>query len=123
MRSAQASELEGLADIWHLGWQDAHSEDLPAEPARHRARESFRSRLEEVLPRVRVADSLPGSNVGPVGFCITKDDEVHQLLVLCEGRDSGVAAALLADADRVLGGRLLAESGYGSMVLSADNRL
>jgi ribosomal protein S18 acetylase RimI-like enzyme len=103
VRSARASELDRLADIWHRGWQDAHAGILPAELARHRTWESFRRRLEEALPRVRVVDGIVGSVAEPVGFCMTQDDEVYQLYVAREARGSGMAAALLADAEETLG--------------------
>jgi GNAT superfamily N-acetyltransferase len=35
----------------------------------------------------------------PVGFCIVKADELYQLFVSASARGSGVAAALVADAE------------------------
>jgi GNAT superfamily N-acetyltransferase len=41
-----------------------------------------------------------GGSVGePEGFCIVKDDELYQLFVAAQARGSGVAAALIADAE------------------------
>ncbi|HYM87161.1 MAG TPA: GNAT family N-acetyltransferase, partial [Pseudoxanthomonas sp.] len=76
-------------------WQDAHARILPAELARHRTLESFRRRLQSVLPDVRVA----GPPNQPLGLCITNDDELYQLYVTAGARGSGLAAALLADAE------------------------
>lgn len=99
IRTAEETELDQLASIWYEGWQDAHARILPAELARYRTLESFKDRLQEALPDVRVAGS-PGQ---PLGFCIIKDDELYQLYVSAEARGSGMAVALLADAEARLG--------------------
>lgn len=98
IRKAVDDELDRLAGIWHDGWQDAHARILPAELARHRTFENFRERLQSALPTLRVAGA-PGR---PIGFCMIHDDEVDQLYVSAEARGRGVAAALLADAERRL---------------------
>jgi len=98
VRTAEETELDQLASIWYHGWQDAHARILPTELARHRTLESFRHRLQTALPNVRVA----GSPDQPLGFCIIKDDELYQLYVSAGARGSGVAAALLADAEERL---------------------
>jgi GNAT superfamily N-acetyltransferase len=95
VRAAHESEIDRLAKIWYDGWQDAHAAILPPELARHRTLESFRDRLQAALPTVRVAGP-PG---GPVGFCMVRDDELYQLYVSASARGSGVATALMADAE------------------------
>ena len=95
VRSAEAAELDHLAKLWYDGWQDAHARILPAELTRIRTLDSFRHRLAEALPRVRVVGPFPA----PVGFCILKGDELYQLYVSAAARGSGVAAALMADAE------------------------
>ena len=95
VRPAEAAEIDHLAQVWFDGWQDAHARILPAELSRLRTLESFRNRLQAALPDVRVAGPIPT----PVGFCILKGDELYQLYVSAEARGSGVAAALLADAE------------------------
>lgn len=94
VRDAREDEIDRLADIWHAGWRDAHAAILPAELARLRTRESFALRLCDALDTVRVA-GIPGR---PIGFCMTRADELHQLFVSPEGRGKGIAAALEADA-------------------------
>jgi ribosomal protein S18 acetylase RimI-like enzyme len=101
VRAAEPSEIETLAKIWYDGWRDAHAEILPEELARIRTLESFRERLRAALPEVRVA-GRPGE---PVGFCLIKDDELYQLYVSAQSRGSGVAAALVADAESRLATR------------------
>jgi ribosomal protein S18 acetylase RimI-like enzyme len=100
VRSASRSEIEPLARIWYDGWQDAHAPIMPAELARLRTLESFRERMESALPDVRVV----GPSGAPVGFCIVKEDELYQLYVAAAARGSGVAAALMEDAEARLAG-------------------
>lgn len=95
VRTAKEAELDLLASIWYDGWQDAHARILPAELARHRSLESFRHRLQSTLQNVRVA----GPPSQPLGLCITNGDELYQLYVSASARGSGLAAALLADAE------------------------
>ena len=42
---------------------------------------------------------MAGPPGAPTGFCIAKGDELYQLFVAAGSRGSGVAAALLADAE------------------------
>jgi ribosomal protein S18 acetylase RimI-like enzyme len=95
VRPAETEDIDHLTRVWYDGWQDAHARILPAELTRVRTLESFRSRLKEALPTVRVAGPLGA----PVGFCMIKGDELYQLYVSSESRDSGIAAALMADAE------------------------
>jgi GNAT superfamily N-acetyltransferase len=95
VRAAQEAELDQLAKLWYEGWQEAHARILPAELARLRTLESFRERLQAALPNVRVVGP-PGE---PLGFSITKHDELYQLFVSAPSRGSGVAAALIVDAE------------------------
>jgi GNAT superfamily N-acetyltransferase len=102
VRPAEAADIDHLARVWYDGWQDAHARILPAELAQARTLESFRARMAEALPDVRVI----GAAGAPVGFCMLKGDELYQLYVSAQSRGSGVAAALMADAEQ-----RLAESG------------
>ena len=98
VRDAEEQEIDALAKIWYDGWKDAHAEILPDELKRIRTLESFRERMRAALATVRVAGP-PGA---PVGFHMLKDDELYQLYVSAEARGSGVAAALIADAEAQL---------------------
>lgn len=102
VRRAEEAEIGHLAKLWHDVWQDSHARLVPPELARLRTLTSFENRLQAAFPDVRVA----GPRGEPVGFCIVKGDELYQLYVSAELRGSGIAAALLADAE----GRL-AENG------------
>jgi ribosomal protein S18 acetylase RimI-like enzyme len=95
VRAAEQSDLDALATLWHDGWRDAHAEIVPAELTRIRTLDNFRERLQASLSSVRVVGP-PGA---PVGFCLVKADELYQLFVSAEARGSGVAAALIDDAE------------------------
>jgi ribosomal protein S18 acetylase RimI-like enzyme len=95
VRPAETAEIDHLAKLWYDGWQDAHAHILPPELTRIRTLESFRDRLQAALADVRVAGLRPT----PVGFCMLKGDELYQLYVSAEARGTGVAAALVADAE------------------------
>jgi ribosomal protein S18 acetylase RimI-like enzyme len=109
VRNADASEIDWLARLWYGGWQDAHLHIVPQELARARTLESFRERLQKLLPSVRVV----GPSGTPVGFHMVKDDELYQLYVSKEARGSGVAAALVADAENQI-----AAAGYATAWLA-----
>jgi ribosomal protein S18 acetylase RimI-like enzyme len=95
VRAAEAAEVDPLARVWYDGWQDAHASIVPAALTRVRTLESFRDRIREALPDVRVVGP-PGA---PVGFCIVKGAELYQLFVSAGSRGSGVAGALIVDAE------------------------
>lgn len=95
VRNAAAAEIDSLARLWYEGWQDAHLRIVPAELARARTPESFRERLQDLLPTTRVVGPIGA----PLGLCIVKDDELYQLYVAPEARGSGVAKTLLSDAE------------------------
>jgi GNAT superfamily N-acetyltransferase len=98
VRPADASELDALAQVWFDAWNDAHAAIVPAELTKRRTLPRFRARLADVLADIRVAGPLGD----PVGFCITRDDELYQLFVTARARGTGVAAALMNDAESVL---------------------
>jgi GNAT superfamily N-acetyltransferase len=101
IRDAQAGEADRLAQLWYDGWCDAHLRIVPAELTRVRTPESFRERMRAAINHVRVA----GPSGAPLGFHLLKDDELYQLYVSAAARGTGVAAALIADAEARLAGR------------------
>ena len=98
VRPAEAPEIDQLSRLWHDGWHEAHAGVVPAELTRLRTLDSFYQRLQEEIADIRVV----GSSGSPSGFCIVRGSEVYQLFVSAEARGTGVAAALLADAERRL---------------------
>jgi len=95
VRAAEASEVPRIARLWHAGWQDAHAALMPDEIKRIRTVENFELHLTKTLADARVA----GPVGAPVGFSLMKGDELNQLYVAAEARGTGVAAALIADAE------------------------
>jgi ribosomal protein S18 acetylase RimI-like enzyme len=102
-RKANPTEIEQLAQIWFDGWRDAHAALVPEELARVRTIDNFRERLPELLPNTRVV----GDVGAPLGFSITKDDELYQLYVSADARGKGVAKSLIEEVEE-----RLAASGY-----------
>ena len=96
VRNAEEAEIDRLARVWYEGWHEAHAPIVPPELTRVRTLESFRKRLQEALPNVRVA----GPSGDPVGFSIVRGAELYQLFVSAHSRGSGVAGALIADAEQ-----------------------
>jgi GNAT superfamily N-acetyltransferase len=95
VRHAEAGEIDALARLWHDAWQDAHAAVVPSELTRRRTLARFRERMASLLPHVRAI----GPAGAPLGFSIVKDDELYQLFVGADARGTGVAVALLEDAE------------------------
>jgi len=101
VRSADAAEINQLAQLWYNVWHETHAPLQPPELTRLRTLDSFRERLQAALAHIRVAGPLGA----PVGFCVLRGEELYQLFVLPDARGSGVAAALIADAEARLAER------------------
>jgi GNAT superfamily N-acetyltransferase len=99
IRHAALADISHLAEIWHGAWHDAHDRIVPPELVLLRTRESFDARLRAASTSVRVAGRVDG----PLGFYVLKDAELYQLFVSSAARGTGVAAALIADAETHLG--------------------
>lgn len=96
LRPAQAADAAAVGTIWAAAWQDAHLGQVPDELVAVRTRESFLDRAAQ-----RVADTTVAEVGGVVaGFIMVDNDEVEQVFVDAGHRGSGVAAVLLAEAER-----------------------
>lgn len=96
LRSATLEDAGAVAEIWHLGWQDGHLGSVPQELVEARTEESFLARASE-----RVGDTTVATVDGAVaGFVMVVGDEVEQVYVPSRHRGTGVAALLLAEAER-----------------------
>lgn len=98
VRDAEADEIDQIAQVWFDSWRDAHKEIVPADLTATRTLESLRDRVEASLDDLRVV----GERGNPIGFAMVKDDELYQLFVAASARGTGVAAALVADAEERL---------------------
>jgi GNAT superfamily N-acetyltransferase len=101
VRPADVSEIDRLARLWHDVWHQSHASFAPPELIRLRTLASFRDRLEAALPEIYVV----GPVGGPLGLCVLRGEELYQLFVAPEAHGSGVAAALIADAEARLAAR------------------
>ena len=94
-RPALPADLPAAARLWHRAWHEAHDPLVPAGIAMMRRPEDFATRLAGFGAALRVA----GPEGAPVGLCVIRADELHQLFVAADARGSGVAAALLEDGE------------------------
>jgi GNAT superfamily N-acetyltransferase len=98
VRDAEPDEIDQIAKVWFDSWRDAHEQIVPAELTAARTLKSLRDRVAASLDELRVVGE-PGN---PVGFAMVKDDELYELFVAAVARGTGVAAALIADAEERL---------------------
>ncbi|MFF0264706.1 GNAT family N-acetyltransferase [Kribbella sp. NPDC004536] len=96
VRRAVAADAEAIAAIWYAGWRDGHLGHVPAALVAVRTEESFGTRAAERIADTTVA--VAGDEVA--GFVMVVGDEVEQVYVGSAHRGSGVAAELLAEAER-----------------------
>ncbi|MBR1177809.1 GNAT family N-acetyltransferase [Bradyrhizobium sp. KB893862 SZCCT0404] len=101
VRPASTGEIDHLAQVWHDAWHGSHAALAPPELVRLRTLASFRDRLAVMLPGISVA----GPAGAPLGFCAIRNDELYQLFVSSLAHGTGVAAALIADAEARLAAR------------------
>ncbi|MBE1572998.1 GNAT family N-acetyltransferase [Amycolatopsis roodepoortensis] len=98
IRPATPADADAVANIWYHGWQDGHLGNVPDSLVRIRTRESFWERAAD-----RVDDTTVAVLDGEVaGFVMVVGDEVEQVYVSSDHRGSGVAGALLAEAERLV---------------------
>jgi GNAT superfamily N-acetyltransferase len=98
LRPARPDDAAAVARIWRRGWRDGHVGNVPAELVAVRTPESFAARAAR-----RVDDTVVAIVADAVaGFVMVAGDEVEQVYVAAEHRGSGVAAILLAEAERLV---------------------
>lgn len=95
LRAARDEDAPAIAEIWHLGWRDGHLALVPQELADVRTEASFHERAAQRIPDTTVA-TVDGA---VAGFVMVVDDEVEQVYVSAGHRGTGVAPALIAEAE------------------------
>jgi GNAT superfamily N-acetyltransferase len=96
IRPGRDEDADAIFEIWLLGWHDAHDGFVPQELVDVRTPASFRERAS-----ARIADTTVATVDDAVaGFVMVVDDEVEQVYVSSAHRGSGVARALIAEAER-----------------------
>jgi GNAT superfamily N-acetyltransferase len=96
IRPATPGDTAVVAEIWRDGWRDGHLGLVPESLVAVRTDESFLTRAADRVADTTVA--LVGSEVA--GFIMVVGDEAEQVYVSSRHRGSGVADALLAEAER-----------------------
>lgn len=98
LRTARLEDAKDIAQIWYHGWCDGHLGHVPDELVAVRTRVSFDLRAAQ-----RIGDTVVATVDGAVaGFMMVVDDEVEQVYVSASHRGTGVAAVLLAEAERLV---------------------
>jgi GNAT superfamily N-acetyltransferase len=96
LRPATPEDADAVAEIWRLGWRDGHEGLVPQELVEARTDETFRTRAAD-----RVEDTTVAVVDGAIaGFVMVVGDEVEQVYVSAPHRGTGVAGALLEEAER-----------------------
>ena len=96
LRAARAQDAGEIAEIWRFGWRDGHLGLVPQELVDARTEASFRTRASS-----RTSDTTVAIVDGAVvGFVMVVDDEVEQVYVAAAHRGTGVAKALIGEAER-----------------------
>ncbi|MFC0627920.1 GNAT family N-acetyltransferase [Kribbella deserti] len=96
IRGAVSGDAPVVARVWYDGWRDGHLGHIPEALVAVRTRESFDVRAAE-----RVGDTTVYEVDGQVaGFVMVVNDEVEQVYLAADHRGSGLAAILLAEAER-----------------------
>jgi GNAT superfamily N-acetyltransferase len=96
LRPGKREDAGEVAEIWRLGWRDGHLGFVPEELVEARTDDSFRARAAERVDDTTVA-VVDG---GIAGFVMVVDDEVEQVYVAAAHRGTGVAGALMREAER-----------------------
>ena len=96
LRPATADDMATVADLWHTAWHVGHAGHVPDGLTAARTVAAFHERTP-----ARVADTTVAELDGRVvGFTMVAGDEVEQVFVDPRLHGSGVAAPLLAAAER-----------------------
>jgi len=96
LRPARAADADAVGTIWASAWRDGHFGHVPDELVAVRTPQSFLDRATQRVPDTTVAE-VDGV---VAGFIMVDQDEVEQVFVDAGHRGSGVAAVLLAEAER-----------------------
>ena len=97
IRPATGADMAAVADLWHEGWHTGHAGHVPEGLTAARTLDAFHERTP-----ARVSDTTValGDRDELLGFVMVVGDEVEQVFVGPAGRGTGLAAVLLAEAER-----------------------
>jgi GNAT superfamily N-acetyltransferase len=96
LRRARPEDMAAVAEVWYAAWRVGHVGHVPEGLTTARTLEAFHDRTPP-----RVADTTVAEVGGEVaGFVMIAGDEVEQVFVDPPHHGSGIAAPLLAEAER-----------------------
>ncbi|WP_027929058.1 GNAT family N-acetyltransferase [Amycolatopsis thermoflava] len=95
LRAMTCGDVPTVAAVWAASWRDGHVGHVNQALERIRTPASFVARAARRVPGTVVAES--GSTV--VGFATVVGDELEELFVASRARGTGIATALLRDAE------------------------
>src|SRR6476659_10255980 len=93
--------MAAVAELWYVGWHDGHAGHVPEGLTAARTLEAFHERTPSRIVDTTVAVSADGELLG---FILVAGDEVEQVFVGRDARGTGLAARLLAEAERQVAG-------------------
>lgn len=100
LRDMVDSDVLRIATIWHEGWHRAHAAHVPDALVRLRSFQSLKDRLEKLAQTANHSLRVAGPPGQPLGFCITRCDELYQIYVSPDAEGRGIARALLEDGEQ-----------------------
>ena len=101
IRPATAADMAAVADLWHEGWHSGHAGHVPGGLTDLRTLAAFHERTPPRVGETTVAvTDVDDADGALLGFVMVVDDEVEQVFVAPAWRGTGVAADLLAEAER-----------------------
>lgn len=99
LRPATLDDVEAVAALFHRGWHDVHPGRVPDGLTERRTAEAFHDRVSQRI--AETGDTTVAEVDGTIaGFIMVRGDEAEQVYVDRAFRGSGVAKALLAEAER-----------------------
>ncbi len=96
LRPATVADAPEISRIWREGWRDGHLGHTPVALVEARTDASFDHRAMDRIPHTTVAVI----DEAVAGFIVIDDDEAEQVYVDRARRGTGLAAVLLAEAER-----------------------
>lgn len=96
IRPASVADMAAVAELWHEGWHTGHAGHVPEGLTVLRTLAAFHERTPGRVADTTVAVTEAGELLG---FVMVAGDEVEQLFVGPAARGSGLADALLAEAE------------------------
>ena len=100
IRCAQMGDIAEIAQLWHLQWHSAHAAVVDADLVRLRAPAEFMARTADHLAQTHVV-IVDGALAG---FFMVEGDELYQFYVGAGQQGSGLAQAMMREAEAVLPG-------------------